>query len=163
YFVAQAVAEKLGLPLLAAHYLPVGSTAAFPNCLFPELPDGFPGRALYNRLTHGLVAGLLWHGLHGPLNQGRRKGLGLAPLARGGGGVRGGRPRAGGDALRLLQQTPGLFGYSPRVLPRPSDWGPDRAVTGYWILPSPSWQPPAGLAAFLEAGPPPVCVGFGSM
>jgi sterol 3beta-glucosyltransferase len=38
------------------------------------------------------------------------------------------------------------------------------AATGYWFLDAPpGWEPPAGLQAFLEAGPPPVYVGFGSM
>jgi sterol 3beta-glucosyltransferase len=37
-------------------------------------------------------------------------------------------------------------------------------VTGYWFLDrSPDWNPPPELAAFLAAGPPPVCIGFGSM
>jgi UDP:flavonoid glycosyltransferase YjiC (YdhE family) len=37
-------------------------------------------------------------------------------------------------------------------------------VTGYWFLDEPAdWQPPADLVRFLESGPAPVCVGFGSM
>ncbi|ODT99603.1 MAG: hypothetical protein ABS81_25450 [Pseudonocardia sp. SCN 72-86] len=37
-------------------------------------------------------------------------------------------------------------------------------VTGYWTAPDdPTYEPPAALAAFLAAGPPPVYVGFGSM
>ncbi len=41
--------------------------------------------------------------------------------------------------------------------------GDKRHVTGYWPLPPVSdWSPPADLAAFLDAGPPPVCIGFGS-
>src|SRR4029453_13200507 len=37
-------------------------------------------------------------------------------------------------------------------------------VTGYWFLdPAPGWQPPAGLAEFIAAGQPPICIGFGSM
>jgi sterol 3beta-glucosyltransferase len=36
-------------------------------------------------------------------------------------------------------------------------------VTGFWFLPAPGWRPPPRLAAFLESGPPPVYVGFGSM
>jgi sterol 3beta-glucosyltransferase len=57
-----------------------------------------------------------------------------------------------------------LYGYSRHVLPPPADWGPDEHVTGYWFLdPEETWQPPADLAAFLAAGPPPVYIGFGSM
>ena len=60
--------------------------------------------------------------------------------------------------------TPWLFGYSPSVLPKPPDWADHHHVTGYWFLdPPPAWQPPADLLRFLDAGPPPVYVGFGSM
>ena len=57
-----------------------------------------------------------------------------------------------------------LYAYSPSVLPKPADWGPEVQVTGYWFLPSsPAYEADAELAAFLAAGPPPVYVGFGSM
>jgi UDP:flavonoid glycosyltransferase YjiC (YdhE family) len=57
-----------------------------------------------------------------------------------------------------------LYGYSPAVIPKPPDWGEDTHVTGYWFLdPVEAWTPPAALVEFLEAGPPPVFVGFGSM
>jgi UDP:flavonoid glycosyltransferase YjiC (YdhE family) len=37
-------------------------------------------------------------------------------------------------------------------------------MTGYWFLDDPpDWQPPARLVEFLDAGRPPVYVGFGSM
>lgn len=54
--------------------------------------------------------------------------------------------------------------FSPRVVPRPADWGPFAHVTGYWFLDRPAgWRPPQDLVDFLEAGPRPVCIGFGSM
>jgi UDP:flavonoid glycosyltransferase YjiC (YdhE family) len=60
--------------------------------------------------------------------------------------------------------TPIFFAFSPSVVARPHDWGPDIHVTGYWFLePEVGWQPPALLARFLEEGPPPVYVGFGSI
>jgi UDP:flavonoid glycosyltransferase YjiC (YdhE family) len=50
------------------------------------------------------------------------------------------------------------------VFPRPPHWPPWYHLTGYWLLDqSADWQPPAQLAEFLEAGPPPVSIGFGSM
>jgi UDP:flavonoid glycosyltransferase YjiC (YdhE family) len=37
-------------------------------------------------------------------------------------------------------------------------------VPGYWFIePPPGWEAPAELVKFLDAGPPPVSVGFGSM
>ena len=58
---------------------------------------------------------------------------------------------------------PVLYAYSPTLLP-PPDWPSRFHVTGAWFLdPPPDWQPPPDLVAFLEGGPPPVYVGFGSM
>ena len=48
-------------------------------------------------------------------------------------------------------------------MPRPLDWGEHIHVTGYWFVDTPVYEPPRDLKAFLEAGPPPVYVGFGSM
>ena len=57
-----------------------------------------------------------------------------------------------------------LYGYSPLVLPPPTDWGDSVHVTGYWFLEPPAeWAPPADLVHFLQSGPPPVYIGFGSM
>jgi sterol 3beta-glucosyltransferase len=59
---------------------------------------------------------------------------------------------------------PVLYGYSQYVLPRPSDWAANLHVTGYWFWEGPqTWTPPADLVEFLQAGPPPVYIGFGSM
>jgi UDP:flavonoid glycosyltransferase YjiC (YdhE family) len=57
-----------------------------------------------------------------------------------------------------------LLAVSPRVVPKPPDWPASVHVTGFWFLPSAT--PPLvddDLRRFLEDGPPPLCVGFGSM
>jgi hypothetical protein len=60
--------------------------------------------------------------------------------------------------------APWLHGFSAHVLPRPADWDETQHVTGYWFLPAPpDWSPDPALLRFLESGPPPVYVGFGSM
>jgi sterol 3beta-glucosyltransferase len=67
-------------------------------------------------------------------------------------------------AADTADDWPICHGYSPAVVPRPADWPANVAVTGYWWpAGSPDWRPPAQVADFLQAGPPPVCVGFGSM
>ncbi|MGX1127964.1 sterol 3beta-glucosyltransferase [Streptomyces glaucescens] len=59
---------------------------------------------------------------------------------------------------------PVFHGFSPLVLPRPTDWPSWVSVSGYWWPARPDgWRPPAALADFLQAGPPPVFIGFGSM
>ena len=57
-----------------------------------------------------------------------------------------------------------LSAYSPRIIPHPADWPAHGHVTGYLFLDSQAgWQPSSELKAFLEAGDPPVYIGFGSM
>jgi sterol 3beta-glucosyltransferase len=62
------------------------------------------------------------------------------------------------------QAVPMLYGYSPVVVPKPSDWNEHVHVTGYWFLDHASdWQPPADLVDFLGSGPPLIYIGFGSL
>jgi sterol 3beta-glucosyltransferase len=57
-----------------------------------------------------------------------------------------------------------LHANSQALLPRPADWPAHAVTTGFWRLPPATvWAPPPALQAFLDAGPPPVYVGFGSM
>lgn len=66
--------------------------------------------------------------------------------------------------VRRFNALPTLYAISPYVLPRPKDWPEHIEISGYWFQDlAEDWQPPADLAAFLAAGPPPVYIGFGSM
>ncbi len=57
-----------------------------------------------------------------------------------------------------------LFGFSSHVIPRPADWGDFAHITGYWFWDRfTDWQPSPELLNFIQAGSPPVCIGFGSM
>jgi UDP:flavonoid glycosyltransferase YjiC (YdhE family) len=147
-----SAAEKWGLPVCIAALQPTAPSRFLANCLFPDLPAWVPGRRLYNSLSHLLAGGCLWAFLRPLINKARGEVLGLPPLP------------LQGPPLAFFKGTPTLAGYSARVIPRPPDWGATHHVTGYWFLDgADDWQPPSALRAFLEAGPPPVCVGFGSM
>jgi UDP:flavonoid glycosyltransferase YjiC (YdhE family) len=152
-YPGQLVAERLGLPLVPAHFHPHGETRAHPDLSFAPLPPGAPLAGLYNRVTHHLAAHGLWQLLRGPLNRARREALGLPPLS------------APALWARVGREAPlSLYGYSAAVAPPPPDWPPRRVVTGYWFVPAPAgWAPPPELERFLAAGPPPVYVGFGSV
>jgi hypothetical protein len=53
---------------------------------------------------------------------------------------------------------------SPCLLPKPADWRANISVPGYTFLnSSSSYTPPQALQQFLESGPPPVYIGFGSI
>jgi sterol 3beta-glucosyltransferase len=57
-----------------------------------------------------------------------------------------------------------LRAFSPAVVTTQAQAGPFTHVTGYWFLQSDlDPTPPQGLETFLADGPPPVCIGFGSM
>jgi sterol 3beta-glucosyltransferase len=62
------------------------------------------------------------------------------------------------------REMPYLYGYSPSVVPRPADWPARHHISGYWFLDrDPDWEPPIPLVRFLENGPKPISIGFGSM
>lgn len=142
-----SLAERLGVPGVLALPTPLYSpTRAFPSPLVP-LPSLGP---LLNRLSHRLMVGLAGASVRGLLNRWRRERLGLPP-------VRDELTLHGRPVLRL-------YGYSPAVLPTPPDWDRYSVATGYWFLDQGrAWEPPAALRAFLDDGPAPVYVGFGSM
>jgi hypothetical protein len=53
---------------------------------------------------------------------------------------------------------------SPALIPKPKDWGPHIDISGFFFLSlASSYTPAADLQAFLDAGPPPVYIGFGSI
>ncbi|MEP7359817.1 MAG: glycosyltransferase, partial [Anaerolineales bacterium] len=144
-------ASQLGLPMAMTSVLPFSPTRAFPSFF---LPLRFSLGGGYNTLTHKLMHSTLWRGMGGPATNKWRATLGLPPW----------RSYEHMFSSVRAAGTPWLFGYSPSVLPKPADWADYLHVTGYWFLDPPAgWQPPADLASFLESGPPPVYVGFGSM
>jgi sterol 3beta-glucosyltransferase len=142
------IAEKLGVPVALALAIPMMvPSSERPNMGFPELGIG----GWYNRGTYRLVNGLL--GLSG----GKHSKALRAELAL---------PRQKLDILHAGdgRPIPVLFGISPHVVAPAGDWGDHIRTTGYWFLDREGdWTPPPELMAFLEAGPPPVYVGFGSM
>lgn len=142
------VAERLGVPFAAALLQPWTPTGAFPVFAVP-INLG----ATLNRLSHRVAQQMLWQPVRSTINRWRRESLGLPPI-----------PLSGPFHRLDAKRTPTLYGYSPQVLPKPSDWGTHVHVTGYWFLDrSRDWRPSPNLVAFLEAGPPPVSIGFGSM
>ena len=146
------LAERLGLPLVPAHFHPSGATAAHPDISFPLAPPWLPLRRGYNLLSHTAARHGLWQLLAGPLNEARRR-IGLPR-----------RSRAGLWRMAASEPPLALYGYSPAILPPPHDWPAWRRLTGFWLLNAPSsYTPPAELARFLAAGEPPVYIGFGSL
>jgi len=150
-FVGVAVAEKLGLPLLQAYYIPFTPTRAYPAFVIPK-PPAWLGR-LPNRSSYQVARQMMWQPFRSADKRARREVLDL-PAA----------PFFGPFGSKCVQGQPIIYGYSPDVIPPPADWGADIHVTGYWFLdPVEDWAPDPALADFLQAGSPPVYIGFGSM
>jgi UDP:flavonoid glycosyltransferase YjiC (YdhE family) len=100
----------------------------------------------------GVVREAAWLAMR-PWLRAVRRDVGLAPLP----------PR---EPLGQLERrrTLELCAFSPAVVTEPARAGRWTHITGYWFLDRDlDPEPPAGLEAFLAAGPAPVCVDFGSM
>lgn len=138
-----------GVPDVSAQFFPIFlPTADFAALTLPDLPLG----PAYRRATHAFNTAIFRHGARMMYASLRRSHPELPALA----------PWLLREPVR--PETALLYAYSPQVLPRPAEWPPYAHVTGYWQLPVPAgWQPPDGLARFLETGPAPVYFGPGSM
>jgi UDP:flavonoid glycosyltransferase YjiC (YdhE family) len=150
-FIGVPLAEKLKIPLLQTYLAPFTPTKDFPSFLLPPTLPNLGGA--FNRLSQQLVRQLVWMGMQPMFNQARKKVLGLPPAFFS-------KPFYSSRS----QGLPILYGFSPAVVPTPADWGAEEQVTGYWFLDyADGWIPPSDLVDFLQAGPTPVYIGFGSM
>src|SRR3990172_76991 len=146
------VASQRDLPMAFAFLQPFAHTRSFPSFFLGPVRLLLGGS--YNYLTHMLMDRVLWLMYGEPTNKWRASRLGLSPW----------RSYSEMHNARRGFGTPWLFAYSPSVMPNPSDWAEYLHITGYWFLDAPpNWQPSTDLARFLDSGPPPVYVGFGSM
>ena len=121
-------------------------TGAYPNFLLGARDMG----TALNRLSHRFLLGATRWGT-GLLAKswskkaGVRLGAKLEPLAGyGAGGLR-------------------LHAFSSTLFPPPADWPASNQTTGYFFTDPEPFNPPQDLAAFLDAGLPPIYAGFGSM
>jgi sterol 3beta-glucosyltransferase len=143
----QSIAEALRVPILNLEPTPLLPTRAF----------AAPGWPIQRNLGgwHNYASGLamlqvIWQWYRPSVNEFRRT-LKLSAL-----NFR--------HFYRVLRSTPMLSAYSPAILPHPADWPEHAHLTGYFFLETAAdWQPSPELLAFLEAGAPPVYIGFGSM
>ncbi len=137
-------AEAAGRPFVGVTMFPVVPTGEFSSPLAL-----LPVPRVLNRPTHSLIQHLLWTAF----------GRALRPLCR-----------EWGMPLPALQfdDHPTLCATSPALLPAPGDWPPMARVIGELKeAAGPATASVAGLSpellAFVEDGPAPVSVGFGSM
>ena len=145
-------AEKLGIPLHIMFTMPYSPTQAFPHPL-ANIQSSNADENLTNYLTYALIDMLTWQGLGDVINRFRERSLGLDPVSL---------SSAPGMLQRL--KVPHTYCWSPALIPKPKDWGPNIQVSGFYFLNLASnYTPEPALRTFLEQGPPPVYIGFGSI
>lgn len=146
------IAEKMGIPLHMMFTMPWSPTKSFPHPLANIESSNAEG-ALTNYVSYALVEMMTWQGLGDVINRFRTKVLDLEPLSL---------IWAPGLLSRL--HIPTTYCWSPALIPKPNDWGREVNIPGFFFLDlATSYTPEPDLAAFLEAGPPPVYIGFGSI
>lgn len=158
-FLGYMVAQELELVCMGTAVEPIFSrTSRFPSSVLGRPPggqllSGIPVMGgLYSYLSYIAVEQLYWQTLR-PLVGSVREKTGLPQM-----------PWWGPFGRMNRDREPILYGWSPSVLPEPSSRKGWTRTTGYWFLgDGERWQPPRELTDFLEAGPPPVAVGFGSL
>lgn len=154
-FCMPAISARRGIPAVLAPLIPMQvATGDAPFWGMPRLPLG----RSYNRLTWRIVESLTELGTRGYLRK-WRKAHDPHGLSR----------HSSPSQLQPNDPITVLHGYSDAVSPRPNDWPLHAHVSGYWFLDDSvdsngaAWQPPSALLNFLEKGPAPVYIGFGSM
>jgi len=147
-FTGYSLAEKLGIPFLQALNIPFTPTKAFPGALFPKYPSWLGSYQMSHRLTQQVM----WQAFR-PTDKVVRQILGLPKS-----------PFFGPFKSKSFKNCSIIYGISPSVIPRPVDWVENIHITGFWFLDPPDdWIPPSILTEFLESGPVPLYIGFGSM
>lgn len=80
------------------------------------------------------------------------------------------RARHGGNPVRSYRDVwesrlMNLIAVSPQLCPTPGDWGTNQQVSGFFNLPEnhSDWRMPDDLRAFIDNGPAPIFITFGSM
>lgn len=106
-----------------------------------------------NFMSYPLVEMMMWQGLGDLINRFRTQVLQLEDIST---------LWAPGQLYRL--KVPYTYMWSPGIIPKPKDWGPEIDVTGFVFLDLASnYTPPDDLKKFLDDGEPPVYIGFGSI
>ncbi|KAJ6094223.1 hypothetical protein N7467_003068 [Penicillium canescens] len=144
-------AQALGIPIHLIFTMPWTATRAFPHPL-ANLYNIHPDQDWINRVSYSVVDWLSWQGLGGVINDWRKHELGLEPISL-----------SDGPFLLKTLQIPYTYCWSPGLVPKPHDWPANADVCGFFFRDPPDYQPNSEVVAFLNSGPPPIYIGFGSI
>lgn len=155
-FAHHHCAERLGIPLHLVFTFPYTPTSAFPHPL-ANIKSSNVDREYTNYMSYPLVDLMTWQGLGDLVNRFRVKTLGLEPVST---------LWAPGQLTRM--RVPMTYLWSPGLVPKPEDWGPEIDIAGYVFLDlAKSYNPPDDLVKFLQRSEtdsrPIIYIGFGSI
>ncbi|GAB7355814.1 hypothetical protein MBLNU459_g6487t2 [Dothideomycetes sp. NU459] len=146
------IAEKLGVPLHLMFTMPWTPTGDFPHPLAQMDATKVDARVA-NFLSYKRMELLTFTGISDIINHFRERTLHLDAISP-----------AWGHVLFQRLKVPFTYCWSEALIPKPADWGPHINISGFFFLSlASSYQPDDDLQAFLDAGPPPVYIGFGSI
>lgn len=145
-------AEALGIPLILSFTFPYTPTKAFPHPL-TSIKASNVDLGYTNFMSYPMAEMMVWQGLGDLVNDLRVDTLGLDPVST---------LWAPGALYRM--NVPFAYLWSPSLVPKPADWGEEIDICGFVFLDLAStFTPPEPLTKFLDAGEPPVYIGFGSI
>mmetsp|Transcript_4731 Transcript_4731/g.9366 ORF Transcript_4731/g.9366 Transcript_4731/m.9366 type:complete len:639 (+) Transcript_4731:47-1963(+) len=150
--VGLAVARRLKLPFIGSY-----TTPETPTQSWPYMPHG-GGKGLgfgwSNAMSYSVALRAQWMALRKTVCEWHQKRVGVQRIDDGWRNL----------AVVHHQDFPVMHGFSPLILGKPQDWGRWVTLQGFWVPPSPAgWTPTDELTRFVEAGSPPVFIGFGAM
>ncbi|KAF7553273.1 hypothetical protein G7Z17_g3740 [Cylindrodendrum hubeiense] len=145
--------QALGIPVHLMFTMPWSSTKSFPHPLanLTKSKTSSVSEGTTNFVSYSMVEWMTWQGLGDIVND-WRKTLDLEPV-----------PLSEGPGLLETLRIPFTYCWSPALIPKPADWDSHIDVCGFFFREPPSYTPPAELATFLDNGPAPIYIGFGSI
>ena len=145
-------AEKLGIPVHLMFTMPWSPTQVFPHPL-ASVHSSNADPNLTNLISYTLVEAMTWQGLGHVINRFRAQNLRLEPVSL-----------IYAPSLLNRLYIPYTYCWSPALIPKPKDWGQHISISGFYFLSLAStFTPDPDLLEFLNAGPTPIYIGFGSI
>ncbi|MQL89812.1 hypothetical protein Taro_022391, partial [Colocasia esculenta] len=140
------VAEALGIPLHIFFTMSWTPTNEFPH------PLARVSQSAGYRLSYLVVDLVVWWVIRDLINDFRKRKLKLPPIAY------------FSTYHGSISHLPTGYMWSPHLVPKPLDWGPLVDVVGFCFLDlGTRYQPPKEFEHWLQRGPKPIYIGFGSM
>jgi sterol 3beta-glucosyltransferase len=144
------IAKEFGKISIMANPFPVISTKEYPSILFYNGPRI---GGLYNLLTHLIFEKLFWTLTKSSIKEfwrntvNSKMDFSVPPIRQ-----------------QVKSGMPVINGYSEKLFHKPGDWNENIYITGSWMIQKePDWTPSTDLENFINAGQPPIFIGFGSM